>query len=69
MKAKEIREFSIDELKQKEKDLREEYFNLKFQLATNQLPNTAKIKQVRKDISRIKTVLRQKEVEGSVMTS
>ena len=64
MKAKEIRELTIDELKQKEKDCKAECFNLKFQLSTNQLPNTAKLKQVRKDISRIKTVLKEKESES-----
>lgn len=62
MKVNEIRELNIDELKQREKDLREEYFNLKFQLATKQLPNTAKLKQVRKDIARIQTVLQEKQL-------
>lgn len=61
MKAKDVREFTIDELKQKEKDLREEYFNLKFQLSTNQMPNSAKLKQVRKDIALIKTVAVEKK--------
>ena len=67
MKAKEIRELNIDELKQREKDLREEYFNLKFQLATKQLPNTAKLTQVRKDIARIKTVLQEKQMPGRLL--
>ena len=63
MKAKEGREFTIEELKQRDKDLKEEYFNLKFQLSTNQLTNTAKLKQARKNVARIKTILREKELE------
>ena len=65
MKANEVRELTIDELKQKEKDLREEYFNMKFQLSTNQLANTAKMKQVRKDIARIKTILSEKQLNAN----
>ncbi len=61
MKAKEARELTIDELKEKEKDFREELFNLNFQLSTNQLPNTAKLNQTRKDIARIQTILAEKE--------
>ena len=61
MEAKDVREYTIDELKQKEKDLREEFFNLKFQLSTNQMPNSAKLKQVRKDIALIKTVVVEKK--------
>jgi len=62
VKAKDVRELTIDELKQREKDLKAEYFNLKFQLATNQLSNTMKLTEVRRDIARVKTVLREKEV-------
>lgn len=62
MKAKEVRELTIEELKQREKDLKEEYFNLKFQLSTNQLANTAKLRQARKNVARIKTILREKEL-------
>jgi large subunit ribosomal protein L29 len=65
MKADEVRELGVDELRQREKDLREEYFNLKFQLATNQLANTAKLKQVRKDIARVKTVLKEKLIQSA----
>jgi large subunit ribosomal protein L29 len=61
MKAKELRELSLDELKQREEDLTGEYFNLKFQYATNQLSNTMKLSLTRKDIARIKTILREKE--------
>ena len=47
---------------EKEKQFKEELFNLRFQLATGQLENTARLKEVRKSIARIKTVLRQKEL-------
>ena len=61
MKAKELLELSTEELIQKEADYRQELFNLRFQLATGQLENTARIKTVRKNIARVKTVLRQAE--------
>ena len=64
MKPKEIRELSVEELRQKEKDLKEEFFNLKIQLATNQLANTMQVKQVQKDIARVKTIVKEKEVQG-----
>lgn len=60
MKAKEVRELTVEELQQREKDLKAELFNLKFQLATNQLSNTMKITEVRRDIARVKTILREK---------
>ncbi len=62
MKASEIRELSDTELKNKEKDLSEELFNLRFQLATGQLDNTMRIRHVRIDIARIKTILKEKEL-------
>jgi large subunit ribosomal protein L29 len=63
VKAKELRELNVDELKQKEKDLAGELFNLKFQLATNQLSNTMKVVQVKRDIARVKTMVREKELQ------
>lgn len=57
MKVKEIRELTTAEMLDQEKQLKEELFNLRFQLATGQLENTARIKEVRKSIARIKTVL------------
>nr|WP_320048449.1 50S ribosomal protein L29 [uncultured Desulfuromonas sp.] len=60
MKAKELQGFSVEELEKKSLELSQELFNLKFQLHTGHLENTAKIPQVRKDIARVKTVLRQK---------
>lgn len=60
MRARELRELSIDELSHKEKDLMEELFNLRFQRATGQLENLMRITQVKRDIARVKTVLREK---------
>ena len=59
MKVKEIRELTTAEMLDQEKQLKEDLFNLRFQLATGQLENTARIKEVRKSIARIKTVLRE----------
>ncbi len=61
MKVNEIKELTTAEMTTKEKEYKEELFNLRFQLATGQLENTARIKEVRKSIARIKTVLRQQE--------
>ena len=63
MKTKEINELTTAEMLKKEKEFREELFNLRFQLATGQLQNTARLKEVRKSNARIKTVLRQKELK------
>lgn len=60
MKAKELRELSREELLQKERDLAEELFNLKFQHALGQLENTMRIQQVRRDMARAKTILRER---------
>jgi len=62
MKASELRNMTTAEIEQKIAALKEELFNLRFQLATGQLDNTARIKQVRKDIARAKTVLREREL-------
>lgn len=62
MKASEIREMSVDEMNEKLVSLKEELFNLRFQLAVNQLENTARLKAVKKDIARIKTTLRAAEL-------
>ena len=59
MKVKDIRELTTAEMLDQEKQLKEELFNLRFQLATGQLENTARIKEVRTSIARIKTVLRE----------
>jgi large subunit ribosomal protein L29 len=59
MKPKEIRDLSPEEMLQKEKDLTEELFNLKFQSAMGQLDNTMRVKQVKKDIARVKTIFKE----------
>ena len=65
MKAAEIRELTTEELQSMLKDLKEELFNLRFQLAINQLDNPMRISAVKKDIARIKTVLRGNELKDS----
>jgi large subunit ribosomal protein L29 len=57
MKSKGLRNMSIDELMSKDKELVQELFNLKFQLHTGRLENTARISCLRKDIARVKTIL------------
>ena len=61
MKASELRDLTLDELRQKESDLNAELFNLRFQLATNQLENPMRLPLTRKDLARVKTVIAQKE--------
>ncbi len=60
MRAAELRELPHEELELKERELREELFNLTLQHATGQLENTARIRQVRKDIARILTIHRER---------
>ena len=62
MTSKEIRELSTEEQQTKLKDLKEELFNLRFQLAINQLENPTRIKAVKKDIARLSTILREDEL-------
>ncbi len=64
MKASEIRELSNAELNEKLTALKAELFNLRFQHAINQLENPMRMKEVKKDIARIKTVLRQLELKN-----
>lgn len=61
MKAKEIREMSLAELDGKLKELKSELLNLRFQLAINQLDNPHKIKETKRDIARVMTVIREKK--------
>ena len=63
MKASEIKEMTVDEMNEKLAGLKEELFALRFQLAVNQLENTARLKAVKKDIARIKTNLRAAELD------
>ena len=62
MKAKEFFDMTTDDLATKSKSLKEELFNLKFQLSLGQLGNTAQIREVRRNIARINTVLRQRDL-------
>ncbi|GEL07460.1 50S ribosomal protein L29 [Salisediminibacterium halotolerans] len=62
MKANDIRNLTTAEIEQKTTSLKEELFNLRFQLATGQLDNPASIKEVKKSIARAKTVLREREL-------
>jgi large subunit ribosomal protein L29 len=61
MKGRDLREMSNEELMAKESDLREELFKLSFQHGVRQLDNTGKLRQLRKDIARVKTVLNEKQ--------
>ena len=63
MKANEIRSMSVDELNTKLVDLKKDLFMLRMQHATNHLDNPVKISAVRRDIERVKTVIREKELE------
>ncbi len=65
MKATEVNAMTVDELNSKLSDLKEELFALRFQLAANQLENTARIKAVKKDIARVKTALRAAEIQSA----
>jgi len=58
---KELRDLTVEELTQREQDLSEELFNLKFQLASSQLENNMRIGQVKKDRARVKTIIREKQ--------
>lgn len=64
MRVKEIRDLNIDELKGKEKKLREELFRLRLRNAAGQLNSPATVRNVRKDLARVKTVAREKETQG-----
>lgn len=64
MKVNELRELSAGELNQKLASLKEELFNLRFQLATGQLENPMRIKDVKKTIARIKTIQREQELKA-----
>ena len=61
MKASELSSMSVEQLEEKVKELKSELFGLRFQLATGQLQNTMQISQLKRDIARCKTILRQKD--------
>ena len=60
MKAVDLRDLTVEELEERLEESKEELFNLRFQLATNQLDNTARLREVRRDIARIQTVKNEK---------
>ena len=64
MKAKEIRELNVSEMDQKVAGLKEELFNLRFQIATGQLENPMRIREVKKAIARIKTIQKESEIKA-----
>jgi large subunit ribosomal protein L29 len=64
MKVEDLRQKSDDELNQEVLDLRKEAFNLRFQRASGQLENTARVRQVRRDIARLKTVLHERRASA-----
>lgn len=63
MKAAKVRELSTDDLRVKEKELSEQLFKLRFQKALGQLENALKVRETRRDIARVKTILRQKQAK------
>ncbi len=65
MKINKIREMSSPDLEKELSELKSELFKLRFSLATNGLDNPMKIKEVKKDIARINTILKQRELEGA----
>jgi large subunit ribosomal protein L29 len=64
VKAIDLRDLTVQELEERLEESKEELFNLRFQLATNQLDNTARLGEVRKDIARLATVIREQELEA-----
>ena len=65
MKVQETRELTEKERVEKILDLRQEYFNLRFQLATGKIENPGSLKFIRRDIARLKTIIRETELAGS----
>lgn len=66
VKAKELRDLGTEELKEKEKELSQELFNLRFQKATGQLGNTAMLGKTKRDLARVKTVIKELEISGGL---
>lgn len=65
MKANKVRDMSVSELEQKLVELKGELFNLRFQMATGQLDNPIRVRDVKKSIARIKTILREQELKSA----
>ena len=68
MKASKLRELTDEELSKRANDFKEELFNLRFQLATGQLDNPMRIREVKKNIARIKTIQREREIKRLKLT-
>lgn len=66
MNATDVRVMTVDELQDKLVILKKEQFNLRFQQATGQMENTARVRQVRRDIARVKTIMREKSATATV---
>ena len=66
MKAREIRKLSTTDIQKRLEDAREEHFNLRFQRASGQLEDYNQQRQVRRDIARLKTILREREIAGQI---
>ena len=64
MKATEVRAMSVEDLEKKLADLKKDLFNLRLQNATNQLDNPIRIAEVKKDIARVKTMIREQQLAG-----
>ena len=64
MKANEVRKMSGEQLQTKRQDLKKDLFNLRLQHATNQLDNPIRIAQVKKDIARVKPIIREQQLAG-----
>ncbi len=69
MKPNKIRELTLEELNERERELKTELFNLRFQLATGQLSNPLRIKECKKDIARVKTILRERELADTAQAT
>lgn len=65
LKPSEINDLPVDELTQRLADTKEELFNLRFQNATGQLDNYSRLGELKRDVARIKTILRRRELEGA----
>lgn len=63
VKLSELRELSVDEIREKLEETKEELFNLRFQHATGQLDNYRRLRELRQDVARVKTLLRERELE------
>jgi len=64
MKSRELRNLTVEELDAKEKEFHEEEFKLRFKHATGQLDKTSRLKELRRDIARVKTIIREKEASA-----